>query len=264
MGRAEEQSVALEVSDDFMVPPPSQAIANPRSRAHLTGVTGQLNHFPSSSLAEEEARFAEARARMVRVVSEQTGIGERRILNAFERVPRHRFVPRTLHARAYEDSAVPLALEQTVSQPSMVAVMLKALELDPADRVLEVGAGSGYAAALLGELAAEVFGVEILPELARRARQRIEELGIGNVRIYEGNGRVGLPAFAPYDKILVSAGSRDVPEELLRQLRPGGRIAIPVGDALAQQLLVGVKESDGSMRWEPSIPCIFVPLVGKA
>jgi protein-L-isoaspartate(D-aspartate) O-methyltransferase len=146
----------------------------------------------------------------------------------------------------------------------MIAVMLQALALEPHHRVLEVGAGSGYAAALLGQLAREVYAIEIVPELAQRAKKRMAALGITNVQIVVGNGRRGLPAFGPYDRILVSAGSADVPEELLTQLAPGGRIAIPVGDDLGQQLVIGVKDASGSMQWESSIPCIFVPLVGQA
>jgi protein-L-isoaspartate(D-aspartate) O-methyltransferase len=167
-------------------------------------------------------------------------------------------------ARAYEDVALPLGYDQTISQPSMIALMLNALQVEPAHRILEVGAGSGYAAALLGELASEVDAIEILPELAQRARQRMAELGIGNVRIFQGNGRLGLPEFGPYDRILVSAGSEDVPEQLLDQLKVGGRIAIPVGDDYGQQLSIGTKDSNREMRWENSVSCIFVPLVGQA
>lgn len=200
---------------------------------------------------------------MTRVVAANTGITDERVLGAFRKVPRHRFVPRSLASRAYEDCALPIGEGQTISQPSMIAVMLAALAVAPTDRVLEVGAGSGYAAALLGELAREVFALEILPDLARSAQKRIRELGIENVHVLEGNGRLGLPAAAPFDKILVSAGSTDVPDELVKQLAEGGRIAIPVGGALGQQLLVGTKRN-GEMTWERSIACIFVPLVGEA
>jgi protein-L-isoaspartate(D-aspartate) O-methyltransferase len=217
---------------------------------------------PGSS-AEEEKRFADARARMVRTIAAQTGIADERLLGAFRRVARHRFLPSSLAARAYEDVALPLGHRQTISQPSMIAVMLDALRVLPNDRVLEIGAGSGYAAALLGALAREVFAVEIMPELAKLARQHIRDLEIDNVEIVEGNGRQGLREFGPYDKILVSAGSEDVPDELVHELDEGGRIAIPVGDDAGQRLRVGTKVR-GAMYWETSIPCIFVPLVGAA
>ena len=201
---------------------------------------------------------------MIRVVAAQTGIQDERLLAAFARVPRHLFVPSAMSSRAYEDAALPLSYNQTISQPSMIAVMFDRLKLDSRDRVLEVGAGSGYAAALLAQLVSEVFAVEILPELAQRARQRLSDLKIFNAQVFEGNGRLGLPAFGPYDKILVSAGSEDVPGELLAQLAPGGRMAIPVGDDVSQQLRIATKDQSGGIHWEASIPCIFVPLVGQA
>lgn len=212
--------------------------------------------------AREERDYASARDRLLRALAEQAGIGDEPILAAFASVPRHRFVPRALSRRAYEDSALPLALGQTISQPSMIAVMLHALRLTPEDRVLEIGAGSGYAAALLGELTHQVFAVEIIPELAELARRRISELGISNVRVFEGNGRHGLAAFGPFDRILVSAGSTDVPEDLLQQLALEGRIAIPVGGDTEQRLRIGTKTASGVVHWQDSVSCSFVPLIG--
>lgn len=212
----------------------------------------------------DEAPRDEAREQLVHAVSRQTGITDSRVLAAFTRVPRHVFVPQAQRARAYEDAALPVANGQTISQPSMVAIMLAALQPAPTDRVLEVGAGTGYAAALLGELVRAVYAIEIVPELAHGARQRLADLAYANVQVFEGNGRQGLPAFAPYDRILVSAGSEDVPDELIAQLRPGGRLAIPVGNDYGQELLIGEKTANGEMNWQHSTPCIFVPLVGRA
>ena len=186
-----------------------------------------------------------------------------RLLAAFRRVPRHRFVPEGERRVSYRDSALPIGFEQTISQPSMLAIMLGALALESDDRVLEIGGGSGYAAALLAELAAEVYSVEIVPELAAQAAARLAELGYANAHVAVANGRLGLPEHAPYAKILVSAGAHDVPAELVHQLAKGGRIAIPVGDESGQTLLVGHKDSAGQVTWERSIPCIFVPLVER-
>lgn len=217
----------------------------------------------TGSEPNEEKRFSEARARLVSTIVEQTGIQDSRLLGAFQRVPRHRFVPEASQSRAYEDTALSIGYQQTISQPSMIAVMLEALQLEPTDRVLEVGAGSGYAAALLAVLSKEVFAIEIVPELAQAAQQRLSQLKIENVHVFEGNGREGLAKFGPFDKILVSAGSEDVPTELVQELAEGGRIAIPVGGEGGQRLLVGAK-IHGSLEWTTSIPCIFVPLVKES
>lgn len=223
-----------------------------------------LDRDISRSAPSDESRWAEARAELVRSVSRHTGIDDPRVLGALGRVPRHLFVPSEQRGRAYEDCALPIGQGQTISQPSMVAIMLEALHVEPNDRVLEVGAGSGYAAALLAELAREVYAVEIVPALAATARQRLADLRLDKARVLSGNGREGLRGFSPFDKILVSAGSSDVPPELVRELAPGGRMAIPVGNDAAQELLVGLKDERGEMRWERSIACIFVPLVGQA
>jgi protein-L-isoaspartate(D-aspartate) O-methyltransferase len=146
----------------------------------------------------------------------------------------------------------------------MIAIMLRALDCQPRDRVLEVGAGSGYAAALLSPLCSEVFAIEIRPALAAKARQMLAAVGANNVRIHVGDGNAGLPERAPFDKILVSAGAREVPAALLEQLAPGGRIAIPVGNSDAQTLLVGVREQSGEIAWTNGISCMFVPLIEGA
>lgn len=212
---------------------------------------------------QSEARVR-ARSELVETVARESGVADDRILSAFARVPRHLFVPPNENDSAYSDVALPIGFRQTISQPSMIAIMLGALEIKPNDRVLEVGGGSGYAAALLAELGAEVFTLEIVPELAERATECLDALGYQRVHVIEANGRQGLPEHAPYDAVLVSAAAADVPDELIRELAPGGRIAIPVGGSEEQELLVGHKDSRGEVHWQRSVPCVFVPLVGKA
>jgi protein-L-isoaspartate(D-aspartate) O-methyltransferase len=205
----------------------------------------------------------EAADRLVRAIEASTEIRDPRILEAFRRVPRERFVPEDLADFAYDDRALPIGEGQTISQPSMIALMLSALEPRATDRALEVGAGCGYAAALLGELCEGVEGVEIRPELAERAAHTLAELDIENVRVRLGNGALGLPDQAPFDIILVSAGARSTPRELTEELGPGGRIAIPVGDRAGQHLFLGRREPSGEVHWERRTPCVFVPLVSE-
>ena len=203
----------------------------------------------------------EERERLARYVAWNTGIRNERMLDAFRRVPREKFVRVADTGRAYEDRALPIGDDQTISQPSMIALMLDALAPKPTDRALEVGAGSGYAAALLGTLVERVDAVEIRPELADRARATLASLGVPNVRIHRGSGERGFREGAPFDVILVSAGARSVPPALVEELATGGRIAIPVGDENGQELLVGTRDASGSVTWERRTACMFVPLV---
>jgi protein-L-isoaspartate(D-aspartate) O-methyltransferase len=193
--------------------------------------------------------YAEERLRLVERMRLTANIRDERVLVAFRSVPRHRFLPDSQVPFAYEDRALPLAEQQTISQPSMIAIMLEALRCRPGDHALEVGAGSGYAAALLGELVARVDAVEIRPALAEQALATLASLQIDNVEIHTGDGGRGFAERAPFDKILVE------------QLARGGRIAIPVGDEVGQTLLVGERAQDGRISWEPGVPCVFVPLV---
>ena len=204
---------------------------------------------------------SEERERLVRQIAWNTGIENARILDAFRQVPRHRFVRAVDSERAYEDRALPIGEDQTISQPSMIALMLDALQPKPTDRALEVGAGSGYAAALLGALVERVDAVEIRPSLAARAHATLATLGISNVRIHRGSGERGFREGAPYDVILVSAGAPSVPPFLVAELAPGGRIAIPVGSEQGQDLLVGMRDASGDVVWERRTQCMFVPLV---
>ena len=203
------------------------------------------------------------RQQLVERIRASTQIRDERILNAFARVPRHEFLSESQSAIAYEDRAVPLDEGQTVSQPSMVAIMLSELGCQPTQRALEVGAGSGYAAAVLGQLVREVYAIELRPALAARGRANLARSGASNVHLSQGDGSLGVPAHAPYDAILVSAAPNQVPNALLDQLAVGGRIAIPVGDEHAQILLLGQKNSLGELVWQRSVPCIFVPLVSN-
>ena len=201
------------------------------------------------------------RARLIERIRASTELQDARILQAFASVPRHEFLSEAQGAIAYEDRAVPLEDGQTVSQPSMIAIMLSELECEPTQRALEVGAGSGYAAALLAQLVREVHAVELRPALAALARANLARSGASNVHVAEGDGSQGLAAHAPYDRILVSAAPSEVPNALVEQLAPGGRIVIPVGDEHAQTLLIGEKTSAGELHFRRSVPCIFVPLV---
>ncbi|HYP76812.1 MAG TPA: protein-L-isoaspartate(D-aspartate) O-methyltransferase [Polyangiaceae bacterium] len=201
------------------------------------------------------------RKQLVERIRASTQIEDARILNAFATVPRHVFLSETQRDIAYEDRAVPLGEGQTVSQPSMIAIMLAELSCEPWHRALEIGTGSGYAAALLGQLVREVYGVELLPALAELASTNLSRSETLNVHVSLGDGSVGLAEHAPYDRILVSAAPSEVPSALIEQLAPGGRIAIPVGDAHNQTLLLGEKDGSGELSWRRCVPCIFVPLV---
>lgn len=185
---------------------------------------------------------------------------DERVLAAFAAVPRDEFVPPAQRAVAWVDRALPLSEGQTISQPSMIAIMLDALACEPNDTAIEVGAGCGYAAALLAQLVRRVHAIEIRPTLAESARTNLARCGIDNVSVYCGDGSAGLPEAGRVQRILVSAGAESVPPRLLAQLAPGGRIAIPVG-ASNQTLKIAERLDDGSLEWRDSIPCLFVPLV---
>jgi protein-L-isoaspartate(D-aspartate) O-methyltransferase len=184
------------------------------------------------------------------------------LLAAFQHVPREAFLPAQLASRAYEDVALPIGLDQTISQPSMIALMLQALACEPRHRVLEVGSGSGYVLALLSHLGCDVFGVERHAELAARARETLRGIGLRDVVVQEGDGTRGLPEHAPYDRILVSAGAPAIPEPLLAELAEGGRLVMPVGGTESQILVTCERDDKGSLHYRAGAACIFVPLVG--
>ena len=191
------------------------------------------------------------------------GISDRRLLAAFRAVPREAFVPPEIAALAYRDAPLPIGEGQTISQPYIVALTIAALRLEGGERVLEIGTGSGYAAAVLSRIAKQVFTVERLESLASSARDRLARLGYLNIDVRHGDGTLGWPAHAPYDAIAVAAGSPRVPKALVEQLAPGGRLVIPVGPDETSQVLTRVTRLDaGAVRTEPLIEVRFVPLIG--
>jgi len=206
---------------------------------------------------------AAQRARMVETQIVARGVRDPRVLAAMRKVPRHLFVDSAGRASAYEDHPLPIAGKQTISQPYIVALMTELLTLTPDSRVLEIGTGSGYQSAVLGELAHEVYSIEIIPELARAASEKLRGLGYGNVVVREGDGYRGWPEKAPFDGIIVTAAPARIPEPLLDQLAPGGRMVIPVG-GFFQELKVFTKEADGRITEKDIIPVRFVPMTGEA
>ncbi|GAB6187612.1 protein-L-isoaspartate(D-aspartate) O-methyltransferase [Thermopirellula anaerolimosa] len=190
-------------------------------------------------------------------------IRDPRVLEAMLRVPRHRFVPQTVLHEAYDDHPLPIGHGQTISQPYIVALMTQAAAPQPESRALDVGTGSGYQAAVLAELCREVYSIEIVEPLAAEAEKRLRELGYANVTVRVGDGYQGWPEKAPFDLIIVAAAPDHVPQPLIDQLAPGGRLVIPVGDA-RQELLLIVKDRDGAVRRESIAPVMFVPMTGEA
>jgi protein-L-isoaspartate(D-aspartate) O-methyltransferase len=214
--------------------------------------------------AESGAADAEAgkRARMVETQIAARGVREARVLAAMREVPRHLFVDPAQRAAAYEDHPLPIAGNQTISQPYIVALMTELLELAPTARVLEIGTGSGYQSAVLGRCAREVYSIEILPELAQSAAAKLKELRYDNVTVRAGDGYRGWPEHAPFDGIIVTAAPERIPEPLLEQLATGGRMVIPVG-GFFQELKVFHKGADGKITEKDIIPVRFVPMTGE-
>ncbi len=201
----------------------------------------------------------------MRMVEEQIiarGVKDERVLAAMRKVPRHEFLPEAIRGMAYHDSALPLGEGQTMSQPFMVALMTELLELKGTERVLEIGTGSGYQAAVLAELCEKVYTVERVKILADRARQNLDRLGYRSVAMKVYDGTYGWKDMAPFDAIMVTAGSPDVPAPLIEQLKDNGRMVIPVGERFNQTLLKVSNTPDGCVP-ERSIPCVFVPLIGN-
>jgi len=193
----------------------------------------------------------------------EAGVRDERVLRALEAVPRHRFLPDGFEHRAYEICSLPIGEGQTISSPDIVAAMTEALELTGDETVLEVGTGSAYQAAVLSKLAARVVSIERVPALANRARSTLDALGISNVVVHLGDGSLGRPADGPYDAILVTAGGPDVPQPLLDQLAPGGRLVGPFGGRDLQHLVPVRRSPDGTLAREELGQCVFVPLVGE-
>jgi protein-L-isoaspartate(D-aspartate) O-methyltransferase len=191
------------------------------------------------------------------------GIRDQKVLEAMLSVPRHYFVTEALRGRAYDDNALPINFNQTISQPFIVARMSELLEVDKKSRVLEIGAGSGYQTAILSQLASQVYAIERIGELAREAQGRIRELGIYNATVKAFDGTLGWNAHSPYDAILVAAGGPKIPDPLVAQLRVGGRLVIPIGETRESQKLIRVTKTETSHKVEEHGPCQFVPLIGQ-
>jgi protein-L-isoaspartate(D-aspartate) O-methyltransferase len=204
--------------------------------------------------------FESQREKMVRAQLADRGIRDPRVLAAILEVPRHEFVPESLRADAYEDRPLPIGAGQTISQPYIVALMLQHLALQPTDRVLEVGTGSGYVTALLSRLCGAVYSVERHAALAEGAKNTLTRLGYSNVKVYTGDGSRGVPEHAPFDAILISAATSEIPPALFPQLREGGRMVVPVGSSVSQELQL-IRKLDGKAQVEHLEGCRFVPLV---
>ena len=213
---------------------------------------------PSCALSGEEA-FTLKRQKMVKEQIEGRGITNQRVLEVMRKVPRHLFVPASLQNLAYDDSPLPIGQGQTISQPYIVAYMTEAAKISPQDRVLEVGTGSGYQAAVLGELAKEVYTIEIVKPLAESARLLLEKSGYKNVKVKWGDGYQGWKEQAPFDAIIVTAAPAEVPEELVKQLKIGGRMVVPIG-GFFQELYLITKTKTG-IKKETLLPVRFVPMV---
>nr|MEE4266500.1 protein-L-isoaspartate(D-aspartate) O-methyltransferase [Candidatus Krumholzibacteria bacterium] len=237
----------------------------------LMGVIMSLN--PTNPGRSQEDIWAEPRQQMLLSVANDAArnshvLGRAQlspaVAKALALTPRHEFVPSEYRHRAYENCALPIGQGQTISQPTIVALMTDLLQVGPEDTVLEVGTGSGYQAAVLAGVVGQVETIEIVPELARSARKRLDRLGYHNVRVHEGDGYMGLPEMAPFDGIMVTAAAARVPGPLLEQLKPGARLVIPVGPAAyTQQLTVWTRDEAGLFHEEKLLPVRFVPLVRK-
>jgi protein-L-isoaspartate(D-aspartate) O-methyltransferase len=213
--------------------------------------------------AADERRFAAQRHAMVEGQLRARDIRDPAVLAAMDKIPRHRFVPEQVRDLAYEDAPVPIGFGQTISQPYIVAYMSQALRLTRADSVLEIGTGSGYQAAVLSELAREVYTIEILPQLAERARATLSELGCRNVHVRTGDGYLGWPELQPFDRIMVTAAPEQVPPPLVAQLALNGRMVLPVGRQFETQKLIILTRTSSGVVQQDALDVRFVPLVRK-
>jgi protein-L-isoaspartate(D-aspartate) O-methyltransferase len=213
--------------------------------------------------APSVSEFAAQRQRMVEQQLKAHDIKDERVLAAMGKVPREAFVPPESRAASYEDGPLPIGYDQTISQPYIVAFMTEQLRLKPSDRVLEIGTGSGYQAAILAELGSEIFSVEIVEPLARAAEATLQRLGYTNVHVKIGDGYKGWPEAAPFDAIIVTCAPDKVPQPLIDQLKGGGRMVIPVGERFAQQLYL-LEKRNGELKESATLPVRFVPMLRKA
>ena len=216
-----------------------------------------------SAFASPGDDFGGARRRMVEEQLRARDIADRRVLSAMEQVPRHLFVPEEVRGRAYSDHPLPIGAGQTISQPYIVGLMTQLLEVRPGDRILEIGTGSGYQAAVLSRVASQVYTIEIVKPLGEQAERTLSRLGYSNIHTRIGDGYQGWPEAAPFDGIIVTAAPSEVPKPLLDQLAVGGNLVVPVGDSW-QDLKVYTKQKDGSFRQRKVLPVRFVPMTGEA
>lgn len=217
----------------------------------------------TASKANQTDGYDIPRLRMVERLRDHYKIADERVLEIMNRLPRHEFVPSALKAQAYKDNALPISGGQTISQPFIVAKMTQLLELTHQDKVLEIGSGSGYQTAILASLARKVFAVERIPTLAAEAESRLKRLGIRNFSMKLADGTTGWGVYAPYDAILVAAGSPSVPQPLMQQLKIGGRLVIPLGNDQKTQILVRITRTEAGYSREDFGACAFVPLIGE-
>ncbi|MBA4392758.1 MAG: protein-L-isoaspartate O-methyltransferase [Desulfobacca sp.] len=214
------------------------------------------------SETDRDTQMKTRREGMVATQIKARGINDSRVLKAMFKVERHRFVPENLQSRAYNDHPLPIGKNQTISQPYIVALMTELLQLKGDEKVLEIGTGSGYQAAVLGELAKEVYTIEIIESLARSAKDRLQELGYTNIKVKAGDGYQGWPEAAPFDAVLVTAAPDHIPEPLFKQLKEGGRMILPVGTYPYQELKKIIKKS-GRPEISDLLPVLFVPMTGE-
>lgn len=200
---------------------------------------------------------------MVRDQIERRGIKNQAVLSAMRKIPRHLFVSREYQAEAYADHPLPIGYNQTISQPYIVALMTELLNPTKTDRILEIGTGSGYQAAILSQMVAQVYSIDRHPDLVHQAKTVFAQLNIENAQLLTGDGSLGLPEFAPFDGILITAAAPEIPDHLLEQLCVGGKLVAPVGERYHQVLESWIKVSDGSYEKDQGIPVSFVPLLGK-
>lgn len=216
----------------------------------------------ASETAPNSIGQRKAREKMVRQQIAARGVRDARVLGAMRKVPRHLFVPAVIEAHAYQDTPLPIGYEQTISQPYVVGFMTEALKLRPEDRVLEIGTGSGYQAAVLSLLVRKVYSIEIVEPLGLQAAARLQQLGYANVKVRVDDGYQGWPEAAPFDAIIITAAPRRIPQPLLDQLAPGGRLIAPVGEDI--QMLVRIRRTPKGYKQERLLPVRFVPMTGEA
>jgi protein-L-isoaspartate(D-aspartate) O-methyltransferase len=228
----------------------------------LAGISWSIFSLPAFTQSEEEI-FQSRREKMVAEQIQARGIKDEKVLEAMQKVPRHKFVADHLKPYAYEDRPLPIGLGQTISQPYIVALMTELLKLKEGDRALEVGTGSGYQAAVLAEIIDEVYTIEIFEELGERARERLKRLGYSEIKVKIADGYYGWEEQAPFDVIIVTCAAEHIPPPLLRQLKEGGRMCIPVGGPFQVQTLMLVEKKNGKIISRGILPVRFVPLLRK-